>query len=131
HGRTAPGSPMMALLERARRLREQPGVVNASLTVGFPWADVANAGPAVLVTVIRHGEADPRPAAIELAQALWDTHESTRLGFPGPKEAMAAARSGRRPSQSRTPINRRSSSSREFGREFGWEFGDTHESTHL
>ncbi len=105
HGRTAPGAPMMALLERARRLREQPGVVNASLTVGFPWADVANAGPAALVTVMRHSEADPRPAAIELAQALWDTHESTRLAFPGPEEAMAAARAGRQRSISGTPMN--------------------------
>lgn len=116
HGRTAPGAPMMALLDRARRLREQPGMVNASLTVGFPWADVANAGPAVLVTVMRHGETDPRPAAIELAQALWDTRESTRLAFPGPEEAMAAARAG----QQRT-----------FRDTHRSKLQDTHESTHL
>ncbi len=95
HGRTSPTAPMAALLETVRRLRQRPAVVNAALTVGFPWADVADAGPAALVTVMRQSTVDAASSALELAGRLWDSRNDTQLSFPGVDEAMEAARAGR------------------------------------
>ena len=61
HGRTDPPGPMNALIARARAMRNAPGVVSAALTIGFPWSDVAEAGPAALVTTLATADADPPP----------------------------------------------------------------------
>ncbi|MCC5986520.1 MAG: M81 family metallopeptidase [Pararhodobacter sp.] len=95
HGRTDPPGPMNALLARARMMRDAPGVVSAALTIGFPWADVAEAGPAALVTTLATSDADPAPPARELAQALWHSRHDTQLDFATPEQAMARARLGR------------------------------------
>lgn len=94
HGRTAPGTPMSHLLDVVRTLRARPGVVNASLTVGFPWADIADAGPAALVTVVRDSDIDTGSLARDLATRLWRSRAQTQTRFPGVDEAMAAARNG-------------------------------------
>lgn len=99
HGRTDPPGPMNELLARTRALRQLPGVVAAGLVIGFPWADVADAGPAVLVTVDASATpepATPDPAALglPLAQALWDSRERTQLVFPSAEEAMTLALQG-------------------------------------
>jgi microcystin degradation protein MlrC len=61
--RTAEG-PMVKLLETARRMETQPGVLNVCLFPAFPYADVQRAGSAVVAVT----DNDP-----ELAQELADT----------------------------------------------------------
>ncbi|GIW93382.1 MAG: microcystinase C [Pirellulaceae bacterium] len=59
--------PIRAELQRCR---SEPGILNASVVLGFPYADVPKMGSAVVVTADR----DPnlaRTAADRLAQVLW------------------------------------------------------------
>lgn len=91
HGRTSPPGPMNALLAHADRIARLPGVVSAGLTIGFPWADVAEAGPAAFVTVLAGAPSDPVPPALELADRLWHSRAETQLDFPGLDETMAMA----------------------------------------
>ena len=95
HGRTDPPGPMNGLLARARALRGVPGVVSAAVAIGFPWADVAEAGSAALVTTLATHDVDPTPAARELAQALWHSRHQTQLDFATSRQAMERARQGR------------------------------------
>lgn len=100
HGRTDPPGPMNGLIAQARRLcQTQPDVIAAGLTIGFPWADVENAGPAAIVSVINSGcdAAAPsaRTHARRLASALWASRAETQLSFATPQQAMAEARRGK------------------------------------
>lgn len=90
HGQTGSG-PMPELLALADRIETRPGVLCASIQIGFPWADVADIGPSVVVTGIRSAEKCADYAA-ELMDAVWDSRHRTQLNFPGPEEAMARAR---------------------------------------
>lgn len=93
HGQTADGEPMPALLAKAAELESQPGILCASVQIGFPWADVPDQGPSVLIT-----GTDParcRSAAGELMDAVWQSRHETQLVFPAPDEAMALAALGR------------------------------------
>ncbi|MDX1716477.1 MAG: M81 family metallopeptidase [Anderseniella sp.] len=92
HGQTAEGQPMPALLRLADEVETRPGIVCASLQIGFPWSDVADIGPNVVVTAT--DEAAGKVAAEELMQALWRSRHDTQLEFARPDEAMALARRG-------------------------------------
>jgi len=95
HGRTDPPGPMNRLVAQARVLRQCPDVLATALTIGFPWADVPKAGPAVVVTTLADSRTGPAALARLLAQGLWDSRSETQLEFPGPEQAMALARQGR------------------------------------
>lgn len=95
HGRTDPPGPMNGLIEQARALRAHPDVVAAGLTIGFPWADIPEAGPAVLVSVLAESAASPAALARPLADGLWTSRHATQLAFASPAQAMELARKGR------------------------------------
>lgn len=99
HGRTDPPGPMNRLIAEARALRARPDVLATALTIGFPWADVVDAGPAVVVTTLADDPAlpgvSPGSLAFPLGQRLWDSRHETQLDFPDPDAAMALARKGR------------------------------------
>jgi microcystin degradation protein MlrC len=93
HGQTAEGQPMPALLRLANEVETRPGIVCASLQIGFPWSDVEDIGPNVVVTAT--DEAAGRTAADELMQALWHSRHDTQLEFARADEAMALAHEGK------------------------------------
>jgi microcystin degradation protein MlrC len=93
HGQTAEGQPMPALLRLANEVETRPGIVCASLQIGFPWSDVEDIGPNVVVTAT--DEAAGRAAADELMQALWHSRHDTQLEFARADEAMALAHEGK------------------------------------
>lgn len=95
HGRTDPPGPMNALIGQARALRADPDVIAAGLTIGFPWADVADAGPAVLVSVLANSRADPVALGRPLLAGLWQSRTSTQLDFATPQAAIDLAAQGR------------------------------------
>jgi microcystin degradation protein MlrC len=71
--RTAEG-PMVKLLETARRMEEQPGVLNVCLFPAFPYADVDRVGSAVVAVT----DDDPRLAqrlCDELGEQMWGLRE--------------------------------------------------------
>jgi len=92
HGRTNPPGPMNALIERATEMQANPDVISVGITIGFPWADVPDVGPAALVTVRTGAATDPTALAMELVERLWESRHETQLEFMGIEQAIAAAR---------------------------------------
>ncbi|MGB7206931.1 MAG: M81 family metallopeptidase [Anderseniella sp.] len=93
HGQTAPGQPMNKLLDLAGEMESRDGIVCASIQIGFPWSDVPDIGPNVIVSAT---DADAgKAAADELMVALWDSRHETQLEFATPEEAMQVAWQGR------------------------------------
>jgi microcystin degradation protein MlrC len=70
--------PCRPLYEAADRVLEQPGVLSNSLLLGFPYADVAEMGSAVVVVTDRD-----RPLAQRLANELAETWWQRRHEFMG------------------------------------------------
>jgi len=69
HGQTGEG-PMLGLLEMADRMEAHPDVLCASIQIGFPWSDVADIGPSVLISGIASGHDTCRKCAAELMEAV-------------------------------------------------------------
>ncbi len=93
HGQTAAGQPMPGLLNLAADVERRDGIVCASIQIGFPWSDVPDIGPSVIVTAT--DESSGRVAADELMQAVWHSRHHTQLEFATPAEAMALAGAGK------------------------------------
>jgi microcystin degradation protein MlrC len=87
--RTTEG-PMVKLLETAREMERQPGVLNVCLFPAFPYADVPRVGSAVVVVT----DNDPKLAK-KLADKLGEQMWSRRTEFLKPltpiKEAVSEA----------------------------------------
>ena len=83
--------PMQGLIARLHALEARPGVLTASLAMGFPFADIADAGVSVLVTT----DGD-RPAAERLAReyaaAVWSAREQFLPELTPVDEALRFAR---------------------------------------
>ena len=93
HGQTAAGQPMQGLLKLAEVVERRDGIVCASIQIGFPWSDVPDIGPNVVVTAT--DEEAGRVAADELVQAVWQSRHDTQLEFATPAEAMVLAGAGK------------------------------------
>lgn len=93
HGQTADGQPMPDILNLAGTLEQRDGIVCASVQIGFPWSDVPDIGPSVVVTAT--DEQAGRAAAKELMQAVWESRCDTQLEFADPGAAMALAKCGK------------------------------------
>jgi microcystin degradation protein MlrC len=82
--------PCLPMYELADRMLEEPGVLSNSLLLGFPYADVAEMGSAVIVVTDNDG-----PRAQELANELADAWWARRHEFVGrmidADEAFSAA----------------------------------------
>jgi microcystin degradation protein MlrC len=82
--------PCLGLFQKAKRIAEQPGVLSASVILGFPYADVLEMGSSVVVVT----DDNPKLAterANELGQALWDKREDFVGRFIAPEEAIPMA----------------------------------------
>ncbi|MDA1053768.1 MAG: M81 family metallopeptidase [Planctomycetota bacterium] len=66
--------PMQSLMRRVHRLEEEPGVLTATVAMGFPFADIRDAGVSVLVTTNDDRELAIRKAD-ELASWLWELRD--------------------------------------------------------
>lgn len=93
HGQTAAGQPMPELLKLGARLEARDGVICASIQIGFPWSDVPDIGPSVVVTA--SDDQASRVAAQELMRAVWQSRTDTQLEFATPAAAMALAGRGK------------------------------------
>lgn len=93
HGQTADGQPMPDLLKLADTLEQRDGIVCASIQIGFPWSDVPDIGPSVVLTVT--DEQAGWAAAKDLMRAVWKSRHDTQLEFATPVDAIALAKRGR------------------------------------
>lgn len=66
--------PMQTLIQRLHQLEAEPGILTATVAMGFPFADIQDAGVSVLVTT--DGDAGlANRKADELAGWLWDLRD--------------------------------------------------------
>lgn len=95
--RQAPAhQPCLALYELADSIRHQPGVLSASLFLGFPYSDVAEMGSAVLV--VTDGDPDlARRLADQLADHLIEHRHEFVGQFITAEQAVADALAGEGP----------------------------------
>ncbi len=79
--------PMQSLMDGLHRLEAEPGLLTATVAMGFPFADIVDAGVSVLVTADGDAElADQK--ADELAERLWDLRDDLTPRLTSIEEAM-------------------------------------------
>ena len=82
--------PMEPILTAAKQLETRPDVLAASVAVGYPYADVYEAGPAFVVAT----DNDPKLAQTEadmLSKLLLDVREELTLDLPNAAQAAEQA----------------------------------------
>ncbi len=82
--------PMKILLDEARALEARPGILAVSLLPGFPWSDVPQMGPAIVVVANNNAEL-ARTEAERLGKMLWDMRQQLAANLPDPAAAVAMA----------------------------------------
>ncbi|MEA3400173.1 MAG: M81 family metallopeptidase [Armatimonadota bacterium] len=71
-------SPMSDIIDLAHEAEGRSGILNVTVAGGFPFADIADCGAAVVVTA--DGDADLADAAAqEIAGAMWDRRDDFRV----------------------------------------------------
>jgi len=83
--------PLRSIMEDAARLEEQPGIVAVSVAAGYPYADVEEMGPAVLVVTDGDAERAEREAA-RLSAWMDSLRDRLAIRLPDPAEAVRRAR---------------------------------------
>jgi microcystin degradation protein MlrC len=82
--------PCRSLCARLDAVRRRPGVLSASLFLGFPYADVAEMGSAVAV-VTGNNRPLAESLAVELAMELWERREQFTARLVDPAAAVEQA----------------------------------------
>jgi microcystin degradation protein MlrC len=83
--------PMAGLIALTNARASSPGILDASLLAGFPYADVPACGPTCVVVT----DGDPHLARREadaLGNSLWNARATLTAGPPGPAEAVSLAK---------------------------------------
>ena len=91
HQNTA-AAPLAPLLEEARALEARPEILAANVSAGFPYADVPEMGPSVVIVA----DGDPELAEREarrLANRLWEMRHGLETNLPDAEEAVRLATS--------------------------------------
>ena len=83
--------PMRGYLERLHRVEAEPGVLTATVSMGFPFADIHDGGVSVLVTT-DGDRALAEQKADELAQDLWDLRDELQPELKPVDEVLEFAR---------------------------------------
>lgn len=81
--------PMDEVLRQVHALERRPGILSATVSTGFPWADVPDMGSSVIVVA----DGDPalaRAAANELASWIWERRATWRQTPLALRDALAA-----------------------------------------
>ena len=82
--------PCRSICERIDEVRQRPGVLSASLFLGFPYADVPEMGAAIAV-VADGSAALAEDYANELGRELWERREEFRPNLLDPDAAVSRA----------------------------------------
>jgi len=89
-GQDTAREPMLGLMVKARSLEKRLSVLSISLMAGFPYADVPEMGPSVIV--VTDGNATlAKSVGDELAAAMWAVREELYVACPEAVEAVIRA----------------------------------------
>ena len=83
--------PARLLYDDMRDVRSWPGVLSASVAMGFPHADVEEAGASFLAVAVDQETA--RRAARWMARRAWERRAEFRSALPSPQDAVRCAAS--------------------------------------
>ncbi|MFK7963574.1 MAG: M81 family metallopeptidase [Burkholderiaceae bacterium] len=95
HGRTTSPGPMLDALTLGDHLCEQHGFYACSVNAGFPWADVVDSGPSVVIVAERQAAGFPaevEAALTEVTDFIWRTRTQVTIQHTTAAAAIAAAR---------------------------------------
>ncbi len=81
---------MSGVVEQLHALETKPGVVTATLAMGFPFADIRDAGVTVLVTT-NDDQQLAEQHADRFAKYIWDMREAFNLNLVSVEEAIEIA----------------------------------------
>lgn len=81
---------MSGVVEQLHALETEPGVVTATLAMGFPFADIRDAGVTVLVTT-NDDQQLAEQHADRFAKYIWDMREAFNLNLVSVEEAIEIA----------------------------------------
>jgi microcystin degradation protein MlrC len=82
--------PMQGLIEELHRLESEPGVLTATVSMGFPFADIHDAGVSVLVTT--DGNESLASEKVEsLAERVWSVRDDLQPNLVTIEETMRLA----------------------------------------
>jgi microcystin degradation protein MlrC len=87
-------TPMRALIELAHRREREPGMVSVTVAAGFPYADVAEAGLAVLA-IADGDQARADAVADEIAALAWSRRQEFVITCTSVEEALEIAANAR------------------------------------
>lgn len=82
--------PASDLVKKLHQLESEDGVVTATLSMGFPFADIRDAGVSVLVTTNGNCELAEQRAE-EFARHIWSIRETFRMNLVSIEEAIEHA----------------------------------------
>ncbi len=83
--------PMQSLMRKLRELESLPGMLSATIAMGFPFADINDMGATVLATSDDNLQL-AEIVADQLASALWDLREDLQPRLTTISDAMQIAR---------------------------------------
>jgi microcystin degradation protein MlrC len=69
--------PMKEVMDHVHTIEQRPGVLSITVATGFPWADVPNMGPSVIV-VADGDESLAKTTAAELSAWIWERRATWR-----------------------------------------------------
>jgi microcystin degradation protein MlrC len=88
--------PLRSIMAEAAALEEQEGILAASVAAGYPYADVEEMGPSVVVVADGDRERAQEEAG-RLALRLWKVHDQIEIDLPDAAEAVRRAIESRSP----------------------------------
>ncbi len=83
--------PMQSLMQRVFQMEREPGVLTATVSMGFPFADIKDAGVSILVTADNDRALAERKAD-ELASWLWEIRDELQPKLTKIEDVIAFAR---------------------------------------
>lgn len=84
--------PMRTLMNQVHELESRPGVLTATVAMGFPYCDIRDVGVSVLVTTDRNRE-QSQTLAKELAHRLWELRDALDPDLTTIEEVIRISRS--------------------------------------
>ncbi len=82
--------PASELVKKLHELESEDGVITATLSMGFPFADIRNAGVSVLVTTDANRKLAEQKAG-DFARHIWSIRETFRMNLVSIEEAIKHA----------------------------------------
>ena len=83
-------APMNAILNAAKELEQDPNVLAANVAVGYPYADVHEAGPSFVVVTDNNPQL-AQEEADRLSDMLWGIRDQLTLDLPDAAQAVQQA----------------------------------------